>query len=68
LSVFPSNHLDSNGAKFWSGPKRCPSPIVFDPKDPLHVAFVQSTANLVAFNLNLAQEQEAGKAAEVAAN
>jgi len=68
LSVFPEDHLDSNGAKFWSGPKRCPKPIVFDASDPLHVAFVQSTANLVAFNLNIGQEEDKAKVAEITAN
>jgi len=33
LSVFPVDHLDSHGAKFWSGPKRAPSPVSFDSSD-----------------------------------
>lgn len=31
LSLFPKDAVDKEGAPFWSGPKRCPSPIPFDP-------------------------------------
>jgi ubiquitin-activating enzyme E1 len=33
LHLFPQDHTDSSGNPFWSGPKRCPSPEVFNPND-----------------------------------
>jgi ubiquitin-activating enzyme E1 len=37
LSLFPPDHLDSQGQPFWSGPKRAPSPITFNPEEPTHL-------------------------------
>ncbi|CAH0514318.1 unnamed protein product [Peronospora belbahrii] len=45
LYNFPLDQVTSSGARFWSGPKRPPTPILFDPKDPLHMDFVVSVAN-----------------------
>lgn len=53
LSIFPHDAKDKEGQPFWSGPKRAPSPISYDPKDPLIAHFVTACANLVAFNLGL---------------
>jgi ubiquitin-activating enzyme E1 len=36
LHCFPADHKDKDGQPFWSGPKRAPSPIKFDPNNPLH--------------------------------
>ena len=36
LSLFPKDAVDKEGAPFWSGPKRCPTPIVFDPSVKEH--------------------------------
>lgn len=33
LHVYPPDHVSKTGAPFWSGPKRCPTPLVFDEKD-----------------------------------
>ncbi|KAH7937882.1 hypothetical protein HPB49_017161 [Dermacentor silvarum] len=33
LYNFPEDQTTSSGALFWSGPKRCPRPIEFDPKE-----------------------------------
>jgi ubiquitin-activating enzyme E1 len=52
-SIFPDDHKDSNGNPFWSGPKRAPHPIIFNSEDELHLNFVMSAANLVAFNLSV---------------
>merc|ERR1712070_1252239 len=38
----------TNGAPFWSGTKRFPKPLIFDPEDPMHVEFVAAAANLRA--------------------
>ena len=36
----------SSGQPFWSGPKRCPRVVDFDPKESLHVDFVVAAALL----------------------
>lgn len=53
LNIFPPDHIGKEGQPFWSGPKRAPSAVYFDPKDPLHVHFVTACANLIAFNLGI---------------
>ncbi len=53
LHLFPEDHKNEDGQRFWSGPKRCPVPIPFDSSDPLHVTYVTAYANLLAFNLKM---------------
>lgn len=53
LFSFPIDSLTSSGVPFWSGPKRAPSPLEFDAEDPLHLQFISSTANLLAFIFNI---------------
>merc|ERR1719373_1556231 len=48
LFNFPADSLTREGTKFWSGPKRAPSPIEFDSNDELHVSYVQAAAALYA--------------------
>jgi len=48
LHNFPSDQLTSSGQLFWSGPKRCPKPLDFDPENELHLDFVYAAANLRA--------------------
>lgn len=48
LFNFPADQLTSAGLPFWSGPKRCPKPIIFDPEEPLHLDYVVAAANLKA--------------------
>jgi len=55
LAIFPKDHLDSHGMPFWSGPKRAPDAVSFDAGDELHIGYVESMANLIAFNLGLEQ-------------
>ncbi len=38
LHNFPADYTDSMGVKFWSGPKRPPTPAEFDAADPVHYA------------------------------
>ena len=66
LSSFPPDHLTTEGAKFWSGPKRCPHAIKFDADDPTHLDFVFTGANLMAFNLGVTQEKDRNKVREIA--
>lgn len=53
LYNFPKDTLSSSGTPFWSGPKRAPDPLKFDPNNPTHFGFVVAAANLHAFNYNI---------------
>jgi len=49
LHNFPADYVDpKNGTKFWSGPKRAPVALEFDPDDEGHFAFVVAAAHLAA--------------------
>lgn len=54
LFNFPPNQTTSSGQPFWSGPKRCPKPIVFDVNNSLHLDYIFAAANLRAeiYNTN----------------
>ena len=51
--------MTSSGNLFWSGPKRCPKPLVFDAEDQLHFDFVWAAANLRAENYGLQGTKDA---------
>jgi ubiquitin-activating enzyme E1 len=53
LYNFPKHSVSSSGAPFWSGPKRAPDPLKFDPKNEEHMRFVVAGANLHAFNYGI---------------
>ncbi|XP_007550981.1 ubiquitin-like modifier-activating enzyme 1 [Poecilia formosa] len=46
LHCFPPGELTSNGLPFWSGSKRCPHPLTFDPNNTTHIEYVVAAANL----------------------
>ena len=48
LHVYPIDAKTSEGALFWSLPKRTPTPLIFDPANTTHCAFVAATACLRA--------------------
>merc|ERR1719500_2388034 len=48
LHNFPPDQVTSTGSPFWSGPKKCPKVLDFDPEDHMHFDFVESAANLKA--------------------
>ncbi|CAH2048911.1 unnamed protein product, partial [Iphiclides podalirius] len=48
LFNFPPDKPSASKAPFWSGPKRCPSPLTFDTEDELHLDYVVAAANLRA--------------------
>ncbi len=50
---FPRDAKTSAGADFWSGPKRAPTPLKFNPCDPTHLAYIIAGANLHAFNYGI---------------
>ncbi|KAJ9148883.1 Ubiquitin-activating enzyme E1 [Pleurostoma richardsiae] len=53
LYNFPKDAVSSTGTPFWSGPKRAPDPLKFDPENPTHFGFLVAAANLHAFNYNI---------------
>jgi len=59
LHNFPPDQVTSSGNLFWSGPKRCPKPLVFDAEDQLHFDFVCAAANLRAENYGLQGTKDA---------
>ena len=50
---FPENHVTSVGEQFWSGAKRFPEAILFNPEDTIHMAYVMGAANVFAVNFGL---------------
>ena len=53
--MFPDNHVDESGQPFWSGPKRCPQPVVFDSYDEICLKFIFTTANLIFASISMPQ-------------
>ena len=56
LYNFPKESTTSSGQPFWSGPKRAPDPLIFDPENLTHFAFIKAGASLHAFNYNIPSE------------
>ncbi|XP_034143073.1 ubiquitin-like modifier-activating enzyme 1 isoform X2 [Esox lucius] len=46
LHCFPPKQLTSSGLPFWSGTKRCPNPLNFDPDNTTHMDYVVAASNL----------------------
>ncbi|XP_034542700.1 ubiquitin-like modifier-activating enzyme 1 [Notolabrus celidotus] len=46
LHCFPADQMTPTGLLFWSGSKRCPHPLTFDPNEPTHMDYVVAAANL----------------------
>jgi ubiquitin-activating enzyme E1 len=49
LYNFPREYVDQQGVPFWSGAKRAPTPISFDPSNDLHLSFIVSASFLLAY-------------------
>ncbi|KAF8665805.1 hypothetical protein AX16_000249 [Volvariella volvacea WC 439] len=58
LFSLPKDAVTSTGQPFWSGPKRAPDPLIFNPNDPLHLDYIIAAANLHAFNYGLRGETD----------
>ncbi|SPP74032.1 blast:Ubiquitin-like modifier-activating enzyme 1 [Drosophila guanche] len=65
LFNFPPDQVTSSGQPFWSGPKRCPDPLVFDINDPMHLDFICAAANLRAEVYGLTQLRDRQAIAEL---
>merc|ERR550519_1932098 len=48
LHNFPPDQVTSTGSPFWSGPKKCPTALVWNSEDEMHIDFVEAAANLRA--------------------
>ncbi|XP_073325275.1 ubiquitin-like modifier-activating enzyme 1 [Pagrus major] len=46
LHCFPAEEVTATGLPFWSGSKRCPHPLTFDPNNTTHMEYVMAAANL----------------------
>ena len=53
LYNFPKDSTTTTGTPFWSGPKRAPDALKFDPDNKFHWGFIVAGANLHAFNYNI---------------
>lgn len=58
LFTFPPDYKDEHGTPFWTGPKRAPKVIEFNPKDPLHALYVQSCSIIMAGVLKMKLKKE----------
>ncbi|XP_015730043.1 ubiquitin-like modifier-activating enzyme 7 isoform X3 [Coturnix japonica] len=53
LHDVPPSHETSPGVPFWSGDRRCPHPLMFDPSNDTHLAYVEAAAQLLAHTYRL---------------
>ena len=53
LHNFPKDQKTQSGQPFWSGHKRAPEALQFDPNDPAHMAFIVAASNLRAYNYGI---------------
>merc|ERR1719329_888290 len=53
LHVYPTSAVTKDGKPFWTLPKRAPTPLEFDPNDPLCASFVVAAAALRAVEFGL---------------
>lgn len=65
LHNFPADQVTSSGSPFWSGPKRCPRPLDFDPEDSMHMDFVEAAANLLAEVYGLPKNKDRTEIAKI---
>ncbi|XP_029466459.1 ubiquitin-like modifier-activating enzyme 1 [Rhinatrema bivittatum] len=65
LHNFPPDQLTTSGAPFWSGPKRCPHPLLFDDNVDLHLDYILAAANLFAQSYGIAGSRDRAAVAEI---
>jgi len=52
-TTFPADSRKKNGDPYWSGTRRFPNVVAYDPADEYHVMFVTATANILAASYGL---------------
>ncbi|XP_050457756.1 ubiquitin-like modifier-activating enzyme 1 [Cataglyphis hispanica] len=67
LFNFPPDQVTSSGQPFWSGPKRCPDPLIFDVNNPLHMDYIVAAANLKAKVYGIPTNRDREEIAEILA-
>jgi ubiquitin-activating enzyme E1 len=65
LHNFPPEQKTQSGTPFWSGTKRCPHPLQFDPYNEIHFEFVFSAANLRATTFGIPECRDHKKVHEI---
>ena len=68
LHNFPPDQTTSSGEPFWSGPKRCPHPVVFDITNDLHLDYIVAGANLKAEVYGISQVRDRSVIADMVSN
>jgi ubiquitin-activating enzyme E1 len=68
IHTFPLDHRTTEGALFWSGPKRPPVPLHYNPDDEQHLNFVLAASNLMAASVGLPRIDDRALVAQISAN
>ena len=55
LYSFPFYFKNDQGQLFWSGPKRPPTPLKFDPNDSTHMSFIFAATNIMCVIVGIAK-------------
>ena len=58
LYKFPRDHITDTGQRFWSGTKRCPHILKFDPSNTIHLEFIVAASNLLAYIYSIPQVRD----------
>ncbi|CAG9314272.1 unnamed protein product [Blepharisma stoltei] len=66
LHQCPPGTKDKHGKDLWTGTRRLPEPCIFDTEKENHIDFIESYANLLAFNLNIPQNRDRNYIKEIA--
>lgn len=61
LYLYPRDYITSSGIPFWSGSKRAPDPLTFDPNNSYHSEFIISASNLYSriYGIQIGTAEEA---------
>ncbi|KGL83246.1 Ubiquitin-like modifier-activating enzyme 1, partial [Tinamus guttatus] len=68
LLTVPPDHETSPGIAFWSGNRRCPHELTFNPDDDSHVAYIMAAARLFAQTHKVLAHGDSAAAQEILHN